>query len=133
MAANATTWFYKEPETGRPYLIAERVNHTFWTNRITDVYFTCVSAERPYRLTGVWNSINLELEFEPNAVFIMRMSDEHTRFVKGVAELLGFPPTVSYTDADQRHIIEWYAKDAGKRLQEVQGNPSFQNVKLYKR
>lgn len=131
MAANATTWFYNEPEKGRAYLIAERVNHTFWTNRINGIAFQCIHAEPPYRLVGVWNEIEVELEFEPQHVFILRMSQNSTPFVKSCAEILGFLPTVSYTDSDGRFIVEWYAKDAPKRLQEVQGNPSFQNIKVY--
>lgn len=133
MSANATTWFYREPETGRPYLISERINHTFWTNRINNIYLTCIHAEAPYRLVGKWAEIDVEIEYETARVFILRMSEENSPFVKGVAEILGFPPTVSYTDSDGRHIIEWYAKDASKRLQEVQSNSSLLNIKIYKR
>ena len=133
MASNATTWFYQEPETGRPYLISERVNHTFWTNRITGIYFTCINAESPYRLVGDWNGSLVEIEFEPGNVFILRMTDDSIPFVKGCSEVLGFPPTVSYVDSDKRHIVEWYARDAKKRLAEVQGNPSFREVKVYTR
>jgi len=133
MATNATTWFYAEPETGRPYLIAERVNHTFWTNRINNIIFTCVNAEAPYRLIGDWGNIAVEIEFDVNSVFILRMSEESIPFIKGVSELLGFTPTVSYTDSDGRYIIEWYAKDANKRLDEVKGNPGFRNVKVFSR
>lgn len=136
MATNATTWFYSDPEKGRPYLISERVNHTFWYNRITGVYFRCVHAEPPYRLVGQWNGADVEIEFEPKAVFILRLSKDDkamTKFIKGCSEILGFPPTVSYLDADRRYVTEWYAKDAAKRLQEVQGNASFQNIKIYKK
>ncbi len=133
MATNATTWFYREPETGRPYLIAERINQTFWANRITDITFYCVDATPPYRLVGVWQGIDVEIEFEVGSVFILRMADSAPRFMKGVAELLGFAPTVSYTDADGRFVAEWYAQDAAQRLKEVQENRSLQNIKLYKR
>ena len=133
MGTNATTWFYKEPETGRPYIIAERVNNTFWGNRIFDIYLTCINAESPYRLIGEWNGTEIEIEFEVQKMFILRMSTESIPFVTGCSEILGFPPAVSYTDADKRFITEWYAQDAHKRLQEVQGNPSFQNIKRYKR
>jgi hypothetical protein len=133
MSANATTWFYQHPEKGRPYFIAERINHTFWANRISAISFVCVNAEPPYRLVGEWQGSEVEIEFEPNAVFILRMGQESKAFIKGVAEILGFAPTVSYKDADGRFITEWYAKDAAKRLQEVQGNPSFQSIKIYKK
>jgi hypothetical protein len=133
MGTNAITWFYTTPEKGRPYLISERVNQTFWANRMTGIYFSCVNAEAPYRLVGTWQGIEVELEYEVGSLFILRMSDETAKFIKGVSEILGFPPTVSYTDLDGRYITEWYAKDSAKRLQEVQGNPTFQNIKIYKR
>ena len=133
MATNATSWFYAEPETGRPFFISERVNHTFWSNRITDVYFTCTQATAPYLLVGIWAGMEVELEFEPNAVFILRMAREDKRFIKGVQEILGFKPTVAYSDADRRHVVEWYVTQADKRLQEVQSNSSLRDVKVYKR
>ncbi len=134
MATNAVTWFYNEPETGRPYMISERVNQTFWANRINGVYFTCVSGEAPYRLVGRWNDqVDVEIEFEVRKVFILRMSQESEAFIRGVKEILGFNPTVAYMDSDKRFVTEWYAQDAEKRLKEVQGNPSFQNVKRYKK
>lgn len=134
MATNATTWFYAEPETGRPYLIAERVNQTFWMNRMNDIYFTCVSAEPPYRLVGKWqNRVDVEIEFEIKKVFILRMSEESLPFIRGCSEILGFDPTVSYMDSDKRYVTEWYAQDADRRLKEVQGNPTFQNIKRYKK
>ena len=133
MATNATTWFYGEPETGRPYLIAERVNATLWGNRVSDLYMTCVNAQAPYRLVGKWrNNIDVEFEFEPRNIFILRMSEESVEFVRGLKEILGFAPTVSYTDPDKNFIAEWYVNGGEKRLQEVQGNPSFRNVKRYK-
>lgn len=134
MATNATTWFYSEPETGRPYFISERVNQTFWANRVNAVYFTCVSAEPPYRLVGQWHDrVDVEIEFEVRKVFILRMSEESAEFIRGVSEILGFHPTVSYMDSDKRFVTEWYAQNADQRLKEVQGNPSFQNVKRYKK
>jgi hypothetical protein len=133
MTTNATSWFYAEPETGRPYLISERINQTFWNNRVNGIYFTCVHAEAPYRLVGTWNDADVEIEFEPLKVFILRMSEDSDVFVRGVAEIMGFKPTVSYTDLDGRYITEWYAADADSRLREVQGNPSFQNIKQYKK
>jgi len=135
MSANATTWFYREPEKGRPYLIAERVNHTFWTNRITDIYFRCVNAEAPYRLIGQWQGEDVEIEFEVGKLLTLRMEQESIPFIKGCSEILGFAPTVSYVDPDGRYIVEWYADKgtSAKRLQEVQKNSSFKHIKRYKK
>lgn len=97
-------------------------------------FFTCVSAEAPYRLVAKWQDrIDVEIEFEIKKVFILRMSEESMPFIKGCSEILGFNPTVSYTDSDKRFVTEWYAQDADRRLKEVQGNPTFQNIKRYKK
>ena len=132
MGTNATTWFYHEPETGRPYLIAERVNQTLWMNRISNLSVTCTRAEPPYRLEGMWGNVKVEFEYEVGNYFILRTSEESLPFIKGMKEVLGFPPTVSYRDADGWSVTEWYARGGDKRLQEVQGNPAFQSVKRYK-
>lgn len=132
MGTNATTWFYHEPETGRPYLISERVNQTLWMNRINNLSMTCTRAEPPYLLEGQWGSSKVQFEYEVGNVFILRMSEESLPFIKGMREILGFSPTVSYRDPDGTYVTEWHARNAEKRLQEIQGNPGFQSVRRYK-
>lgn len=127
MATNATTWFYHEPETGRPYMIGERVTHTFWANRLSGIYFNCVQATSPYRAVGDWRGITVEIEWEVKNYFRLRTPHEERGLITVCGEILGFKPTLSYTDNDSYFVTEWYVKsaDATARLQEIQGDANY--------
>lgn len=129
MATNATTWFYREPEH-RAYYIEERVNHTFWSNRITDLYLDCTSEESPFRVEGEWSGRPLSIEWTPNEYLRLSAApgENVDLLVTGVKEILGFPPTVSYLDAQGHHVAEWYVTGGDQRLREIQGNPNYRSV-----
>lgn len=131
MSTNATTWFYSEPEAGRPYLISERVTHTFWANRLNDIYFTCVEAASPYKTVGIWRGIEVAVEWEPKHWLRLVTSREDHGLITVCAEILGFRPTFSYNNGAGGYVTEWYLdKGKGKtRLQEVQGNPAYTHVR----
>jgi hypothetical protein len=130
MSTNATTWFYKEPETGRPYLITERVTHTFWANRLSGIYLTCIHAEPPYRVEGEWQGMHVEMEWEVGKRFILRTDREDTRLIAVCREVLGFKPTVGFIDSENRSVTEWYTNtdDGRERLKALQGNPAYHNI-----
>lgn len=133
MATNASTWFYNEPEHNA-YLIEERVNHTFWGNRISALYLDCVQAEPPFRMEGVWREMPVALEWVPNDYLALTAlpGDDTRALVAGVQEIMGFVPAVSYRDNAGRLITEWHAKADTDRVRVVQGNPNFHDVKLNK-
>jgi hypothetical protein len=132
MTTNSRTWFYNEPEH-RPYYLEERVNQNLWAARFGSIYLDCVRAEPPFRMEGVWNGITVSIEWVPNTWFTLRSSEENRTLVTGFAQILQFPPTVSYTDESGEFVAEWRRQDVAKRLQEIQGQTRFTNVKTYKR
>ena len=130
MATNATTWFYQEPETGRPYMISERVTHTFWANRLSGIFFKCVQAESPYQVVGEWRGITIGIEWTVKNYLKLHTPQEERGLIIVCSEILGFKPTLSYADADGNFITEWYVESAAatQRLQEVQGNANYMMV-----
>lgn len=130
MATNATTWFYNEPEKGRPYLIGERLTHTFWANRLTDIYLRCTQADGPFKVEGEWHGIHVEMEWEPLHYFRLQTSKEDQGLMTVCAEVLGFRPTLSYI-RDSKNTVEWYPDrdKALARLKEIQGQPGYANVR----
>jgi hypothetical protein len=132
MSANSRTWFYNEPEH-RPYYIEERVNSNLWATRFGSIYLDCTRAEPPFQMQGVWNGINVTIEWVPNTWFTLRSSEEDRTLVSGFAQVLQFPPTISYTDVNGDFVAEWRRADAAKRLQELQGHANYTNFKTYKR
>src|SRR5262249_50477308 len=132
MSTNSRTWFYNEPEH-RPYYIEERVNQNLWASRFGSIYLDCVKAEPPFRMEGVWRNNNIAIEWVPNDWLTLTAEKEDRTLVTGFAQVLQFPPTLSYIDENGTFIAEWRRKDAAKRLQEVQGHPNYSDVKTYKR
>lgn len=133
MATNASTWFYREPEHDA-YLLEERVNHTFWHNRVMDMHLDCVSAEPPFRMVGEWRGMTVTIEWEPQAYFVLtaQPNDDGNLLIIGVKEILGLNPTISYVDPKGNMIAEWHVKEEANRIKEIQGNPNFKQVKRYK-
>lgn len=134
MTTNASTWFYTEPEHNA-YLLEERVNHTFWSNRISSIYLDCVQAEPPFRMTGEWNGNPVSIEWTPNKSFFLLATndDDSNLLIVGIKEILGFVPTLSFVDAEGILHAEWYVTDASERIQAIQSDPKYQNIKRYKR
>ncbi len=134
MATNASTWFYNEPEH-RAYLIEERVNHTFWSNRISALYLDCTNDTPPFQMEGEWRGIPLKLEWVPNDYFSLATEpvDDVNLLLAGVQEILGFAPTISYVNPDGIMITEWHVNDVERRIQSIQGNPNYHQIKRYTR
>lgn len=132
MSTNASTWFYQEPEH-RAYYLEERVNHTFWANRITGLYLNCANEEPPFRMNGVWRDMPVTIEWVPREYFrlVTQPGDQADLLIIGVKDILGLLPTVSFVDREGKLVAEWYAQGGERRLQEIQGDPSFREIKRY--
>ncbi len=131
MTTNSRTWFYNEPEH-RPYYLEERVNQNLWASRFGSIYLDCVRAEPPFRMEGVWNGINVSIEWVPKDWFILRSSKEDRTLLTGFSQVLQFPPSFSYTDENGDFVAEWRRTNAEKRLLEIKGHPTYTSVKTYR-
>lgn len=133
MATNASTWFYNEPEHDA-YLIEERVNHTFWSNRISAISLRCVSAESPFQMQGDWHDIPITIEWVPKTYFkLITENDERIDLlIVGLTEVLGFLPTISYVNPSDELTAEWHTDQNSEVVQNIQHNPNYRNIKRYK-
>jgi hypothetical protein len=135
MATNASTWFYNEPEHER-YLIEERVNHTFWNNRITALTLFCTSTEPPFRMEGEWRGLPVAIEWVPRESFTLITKDggdATAELIWGIKEVLGFLPAVSYVDASGTLTAEWHVKDSEDRVRQIESNSSYKQIKRYRK
>jgi hypothetical protein len=130
MSTNATTWFYREPEKGRPYLISERLTHTFWANRLSAIYLSCVKADSPYKVVGQWHDTEVEMEWVPNQWFRLTSDKDSAELIMVCRYVLGFRPSLSYYNPQNKYVAEWYTdQTTGKaRINELQGNPAYQAI-----
>lgn len=134
MSTNATTWFYAEPEHNA-YLLEERVNHTFWANRIAGIYFDTLSAEPPFKMTALWRDRPITIEWVPKDYFTLTAPSgaDTDLLIVGVKEILGFLPAVSYIGPDGQMAVQWYFSDVEARVQKISGDPNYSNIKRYKK
>ncbi len=133
MATNASTWFYAEPEHDA-YLLEERVNHTFWSSRITDLHFDCVNSEPPFQMVATWRGTPVEITWQPKTYFTLaaQPSENTDLLIIGLRDILALNPTISYVDPAGKQYTEWYVKEDADRIKEIQGNPNYQQIKRYK-
>lgn len=133
MATDARSWFYTTPHP-RPYFIEERVNHTLWRNRLTNVHMSCVKAEVPIRMEGLWqNEVPVSFEWEPGKWFVLRLGDESKEFIGVVRQMLMMRPALMYQDRDGMTVVEWHTDGGEDRWRQIQGNPQFQGLKRLRR
>jgi hypothetical protein len=135
MATNASTWFYNEPEHER-YLIEERVNHTFWNNRVTALTLHCTSTEPPFRLEGEWRGLPVAIEWVPKESFTLIIEgsgDETEELIRGVKEILGFIPAISYVNSAGTITAEWHVTGGEDRARQIESNSSYKKIKRYKK
>ncbi len=127
MSTNAGTWFYTEPEH-RAYLIAERVNGTFWQARVTTVYWHCVRAEPPFRVEGYADGAVVEMEWEPDRWLALKAPDgfDPAPLVKALSRrILTMPAALTYTDPAGRQVYEWHTDGGEARWKAIQGRGGF--------
>jgi len=124
MAATATTWFYRTPEND-PYLLAERVNGTFWDYRFGGVLLHVTRAEAPYVLEGSYNGARMALEWEPKKWARLSTAPASPSLAQGLANIIRRPATLRYVNEQGESVWEWRLEDADKRWQELQGKAAF--------
>ncbi len=128
MATSSRTWFYSTPEP-RPYYIEERVNHTLWKNRLQGIFMNCTQATVPIRMEGKWHDKPVAFEWKPGDYFILRTDTEEKALIGVMRQILMLRPAFAYRDMEGKQIVEWHTDGGQKRLNEIQGNPNFQNLR----
>lgn len=101
MAATAASWFYRTPETNG-YLLAERVNGTFWDNRLGGILLTAVKSEAPFTLIGTYLGADVRMEWEPNKWMRLSTNPASPALVDGLASILRRKPDLRYDEARAR-------------------------------
>ena len=128
MTTTAATWFYRTPEK-IPYLLSERVNTTFWDERLGGLWLAVVNAEPPIVMQGSYNGANVRMEWEPAKWLRLSTAPAAPALANGTANVLRRKPVIGYETAEGHTVWEWWltGADADKRWQEIQGKPAYRN------
>lgn len=129
MSTNAQTWFYTEPEH-QSYLISERLNGTFWSARVVEIYWRCTQAEPPFRAEGYMGDAIIGLEWVPGEW--LRLSApagvDTDALVEAISRrILSIPATIGYALPDGDHVVEWVLDGGQERWSELQGHAMYVN------
>jgi len=126
MTTTAATWFYRMPEK-QPYLLAERVNSTFWEERLGDVSLNVDKADSPFVMSGNYNGAEVKLEWEPAKWMRLETRPAAPALAQGLWNMLRRRASFRYETPEGSTVWEWRLADADKRWQELQGKPVFGN------
>jgi hypothetical protein len=108
-----------------PYLLAERVNGTFWEARLGGIYLMVVRAEAPFEMKGTYLGADVRLAWEPNKWLRLASAPASPQLATAVANVLRRRPTLRYEAPDGYATWEWWLEGADQRWQELQGKPAF--------
>jgi len=126
MTTTAATWFYRAPEN-EAYLLAERVNSSFWEERLGGVYLSADKTDAPYGMSGSYNGAEVKLNWDTNKWLRLETSPAEPGLAKGLANMLRRTANFRYETAAGNTVWEWWLANADKRWQEMQGKPAFHN------
>lgn len=133
MVTDSRTWFYTTPQA-RPYFIEERVNHTLWKNRLTNIHMVCTKADVPIQMEGRWhNEMPLTFEWQPGKYFVLRMGEESKEIIGVMRQILMIRPAFTYQDTDGMYVVEWHTDGGESRWKEIQGKPQYQGARRLRR
>jgi hypothetical protein len=130
MSTNARSWFYNEPEHNA-FLIAERVNGTFWQARYMQVNWRCVQVESPFRVEGFLGDQLVAMEWIPGEwLSLIATGKADPAQLEALVEViskrvLGQPASLTFGDSDGHTVYEWHQDDGDKRWREIQGKPVY--------
>jgi len=126
MTTTAATWFYRVPEN-QPYLLAERVNSTFWEARLGGVWLNVEKSSPPFSMAGSYNGAEVKLEWDPNKWMRLQTTPASPGLAKGLDNILHRKADFRYETPDGQTVWEWWIANADKRWQELQGKPAFRS------
>ncbi len=113
-------WFSKTLPSSR-HGIENAVRLAFWAAGFGDTYFTCTSADPPYKCMGLWRSTDpLEIEWVPMDHFLLRMKKADQDAFDAFERVLGHAPLAAYRDASGDVLVEWRVQGGSERLAELE-------------
>ena len=124
---HAYKWFYTNPGTNAGE-INERVLNTFWSAGLGNVWLETVQAEAPYRMEGYSSGQAIAITWQPGEQFALSTQTDQPKLTESLSFILGFKPSLKFSDSDKITHYEWRLKNHDERWRELSGNPSYQNL-----
>ncbi len=113
-------WFAKKLPASR-HGIENAVRLAFWAGGFADMWITCNDAEAPIKCQGLWKSTeSFTMEWVPMDYFLLRMKQPKEEILTAFERVLGHRALVAYREANGEVVVEWRARGAAARYEELE-------------
>jgi hypothetical protein len=112
-------WFFADFPPSRS-AIENALRLTFWKAGLTRMWFSCVKETAPFECRGEWGDVAFTMEWEPKDYLRLKMQAPSQELLNAFERVLRHKALAAYKNGDGRVVVEWRARNADARYQELQ-------------
>ncbi len=103
-------------------VIENELRQALWKVGLGNMWLSCIKDEPPYECRGSWRNQEFALEWEPGAYIMVKTPEPNQDLLDAFERMLRRRALAAYRNGDGRVIVEWRAKDANTRWQELEAS-----------
>lgn len=115
----SATWFLTQMPPSR-FAIENELRSAFWRAGFTDMWLTCTKEDVPYECQGLWEGKQFTLEWDPKTYVALKTAEPNEELFKALERVLKHRALAAYKDTAGKVIVEWRARSADARMQELE-------------
>jgi hypothetical protein len=115
MGAN---WFFTQYPPSRS-IIENDLRLAFWQAGLTKMWFSCVKDTAPYECSGFWSDTEFSIIWEPKSYLRLEMKAPNQELLDAFEHVLKHKALAAYRNDAGVVIVEWRAKNANARFEEL--------------
>jgi hypothetical protein len=115
------SWFFTQFPRSRS-AIESALRLSFWQAGFGRMWFTCTKEEPPFECQGLWREKEFTVEWEPKNYLLLKMKEPDQDLMGAFERVLKHGALAAYKNGGGSIVVEWRAKNAGARFQELQAS-----------
>ena len=113
-----TNWFFTQFPPSR-FVIEGEIRNALWQGGLTDLWLSCTHEEPPYEIQGFWQKKEFNLEWDGKTYIMLKTKEPDPELLERFERVLKHRALAAYKNGDGMVVVEWLAKDADARFQEL--------------
>lgn len=101
------------------FAIEGELRSNFWRAGYGHIWFTCTQDEPPYACLGTLDGDEFNIEWEPKTYLLLKTKEPNPRLLQAMERVLGHRALAAYRNGDGSVVVEWRAKNADQRFDEL--------------
>lgn len=122
-------WFLTQLPASR-FAIESEIRIAFWKAGYGDIWVTCTKDDVPYQCEGFLKGKQFAMEWDPKSYVMLKTAEPNQELLGAFERALKHRATVAYKDVSGQVVVEWRARNAEARLQELQNSGVAELEKL---